>query len=159
MPSLPSFCMKGTLPKPGRWFAWNQACEEQLAEWPVMAMIFSDAFGPGGLQQASDSPAEKGLSLAWKISCNALLYVRAKLLQVGTRVWWSWCGAQKTGLVLFLDLVRACQGLDLGLRRCDFNPGQQCPGWKSQCPGHVADRIPILNVAARGGILNFIQRL
>ena len=43
--AMPSFHLKKSLPKQGRWFSWNQAAEEQLREFHASRMIFEHHCG------------------------------------------------------------------------------------------------------------------
>ena len=43
--AMPSFHLKKSLPKQGRWFSWNQAAEEQLREFHACRMIFEHHCG------------------------------------------------------------------------------------------------------------------
>lgn len=44
IPTTETFASKMTLPKLGRWFSWNQACEEQLSSWHILKMVLAYHF-------------------------------------------------------------------------------------------------------------------
>lgn len=44
--ALDSFHKKQSLPKQGRWFSWNQSCEENLTEYWPSRMIYEHHLGP-----------------------------------------------------------------------------------------------------------------
>ena len=53
LPSLACFSNKGTMPKLGRWFSWNQSYHENVASWNILKMVlqyhFSFTGGGDGL--------------------------------------------------------------------------------------------------------------
>ncbi|CAK9011981.1 unnamed protein product, partial [Durusdinium trenchii] len=44
LPTTPIFGAKMSMPKPGRWFSWNQCCEEQLSSWHVLKLALQYHF-------------------------------------------------------------------------------------------------------------------
>lgn len=47
--SLPTFRNKQTLPKLGRWFSWNQSCEENLCQWTSLKLVLAYQYEGQGL--------------------------------------------------------------------------------------------------------------
>lgn len=108
--ALPSFHKKQSLPKQGRWFSWNQSCEENLAEYFASRMIYEHHLGleedPDTLSadifdihragqqlspQAELSALKKisgGISLAYKLMSGALRD-HIRILSVCSKACWD----------------------------------------------------------------------
>eukprot|EP00435_Cladocopium_sp_Y103_P045777 s167_g13.t1 len=71
LPNLDGFRTKQTLPKPSRWFAWNQAVEEKLPEWTALKCVLAYHFDGNEGLDPDDAYEKRQLDAMAKESAQA----------------------------------------------------------------------------------------